>query len=100
MIRALAQQGEFGPTEDVERTVTDVTRRILKPGGMMILVVATARRLREADYIPVDVARRAYDPAQLRGMVSDAGFLPLKCEGLMRKRMPGRDRYFALAAIK
>src|SRR4051812_32909163 len=33
MIRALAQQGEFGPTEDVERTVTDVTRRILKPGG-------------------------------------------------------------------
>ena len=74
--------------------------RILKPGGMMILVVATARRLREADYIPVDVARRAYDPAQLRGMVSDAGFLPLKCEGLMRKRMPGRDRYFALAAIK
>jgi hypothetical protein len=33
MIRALAEQGEFGPTEDVERTVTDVTRRILKPGG-------------------------------------------------------------------
>jgi PAS domain S-box-containing protein len=33
MIRALAEQGEFGPTADVERTVTDVTRRILKPGG-------------------------------------------------------------------
>jgi signal transduction histidine kinase/HPt (histidine-containing phosphotransfer) domain-containing protein/FixJ family two-component response regulator len=33
MIRSLAQQGEFGPTEDIERTVTDVTRRILKPGG-------------------------------------------------------------------
>src|SRR5204863_317166 len=33
MIRSLAEQGEFGPTEDVERTVTDVTRRILKPGG-------------------------------------------------------------------
>src|SRR3954452_13871251 len=33
MIRALAEQGEFGPTDDVERTVTDVTRRILKPGG-------------------------------------------------------------------
>jgi len=33
MIRALAQQGEFGQTEDIERTVTDVTRRILRPGG-------------------------------------------------------------------
>ena len=33
MIRALAKQGEFGPTGDVERTVTEVTRRILRPGG-------------------------------------------------------------------
>ena len=33
MIRELAQQGEFGVTDDVERTVTEVTRRILKPGG-------------------------------------------------------------------
>jgi PAS domain S-box-containing protein len=33
MIRQLARQGEFGLTEDVERTVTEVTRRILRPGG-------------------------------------------------------------------
>ncbi|MEA2879827.1 MAG: hypothetical protein QOF14_5023 [Hyphomicrobiales bacterium] len=33
LIRQLAQQGEFGASDDVERTVTDVTRRILRPGG-------------------------------------------------------------------
>jgi signal transduction histidine kinase/CheY-like chemotaxis protein/HPt (histidine-containing phosphotransfer) domain-containing protein len=33
MIRQLAEQGEFGPSEDVEKTVTEVTRRILRPGG-------------------------------------------------------------------
>jgi signal transduction histidine kinase/DNA-binding NarL/FixJ family response regulator len=33
MIRSLARQGEFGVTDDVERTVTEVTRRILRPGG-------------------------------------------------------------------
>src|SRR5881227_1951869 len=33
MIRALAEQGEFGATDDIERVVTEVTRRILKPGG-------------------------------------------------------------------
>jgi PAS domain S-box-containing protein len=33
MIRQLANQGEFGQTDDVEKTVTDVTRRILRPGG-------------------------------------------------------------------
>jgi PAS domain S-box-containing protein len=33
MIRALAKQGEFGQTDDIEQTVTDVTRRILRPGG-------------------------------------------------------------------
>ena len=33
MIRELAQNGEFGPTDDVEKTVTEVTRRILRPGG-------------------------------------------------------------------
>jgi PAS domain S-box-containing protein len=33
MIRQLARQGEFGPSDDVERTVTEVTRRILRPGG-------------------------------------------------------------------
>ena len=33
MIRQLAEQGEFGPTDDIEKTVTEVTRRILRPGG-------------------------------------------------------------------
>ena len=33
MIRIIANQGEFGPTDDVEKTVTEVTRRILRPGG-------------------------------------------------------------------
>ena len=33
MIRELAQHGDFGQTDDVEKTVTDVTRRILRPGG-------------------------------------------------------------------
>ena len=33
MIRELARNGDFGPTDDVEKTVTDVTRRILRPGG-------------------------------------------------------------------
>ena len=33
MIRELARQGEFGSTDDIERTVTEVTRRILRPGG-------------------------------------------------------------------
>jgi PAS domain S-box-containing protein len=33
MVRELAQHGEFGATEDIEKTVTDVTRRILRPGG-------------------------------------------------------------------
>src|SRR5262249_12417212 len=33
MIRQLARQGEFGAADDVERTVTEVTRRILRPGG-------------------------------------------------------------------
>jgi PAS domain S-box-containing protein len=33
MIRELAEQGEFGTTDDVEKTVTEVTRRILRPGG-------------------------------------------------------------------
>jgi|GEM_PF-505611 len=33
LIRQLVQQGEFGASNDVERTVTDVTRRILRPGG-------------------------------------------------------------------
>ncbi len=33
MIRELARNGDFGPADDVEKTVTDVTRRILRPGG-------------------------------------------------------------------
>jgi PAS domain S-box-containing protein len=33
MIRVLAEHGEFGATDDIEKTVTDVTRRILRPGG-------------------------------------------------------------------
>jgi len=33
MIRQLARQGEFGASGDVEHTVTEVTRRILRPGG-------------------------------------------------------------------
>jgi signal transduction histidine kinase/CheY-like chemotaxis protein/HPt (histidine-containing phosphotransfer) domain-containing protein len=33
MIRQLAEQGEFGPADDIEKTVTEVTRRILRPGG-------------------------------------------------------------------
>jgi PAS domain S-box-containing protein len=33
MIRQLARQGEFGISDDVEQTVTEVTRRILRPGG-------------------------------------------------------------------
>jgi signal transduction histidine kinase/DNA-binding NarL/FixJ family response regulator len=33
MVRELAEHGEFGATDDVEKTVTEVTRRILRPGG-------------------------------------------------------------------
>ena len=33
VLRQLTEHGEFGPTEDVEKTVTQVARRILRPGG-------------------------------------------------------------------
>ena len=33
MVRELAEHGEFGPTDDIEKTVTEVTRRMLRPGG-------------------------------------------------------------------
>ena len=33
IIRALAAHGEFGPAEDIEEKVTQVARRILRPGG-------------------------------------------------------------------
>jgi PAS domain S-box-containing protein len=33
MIRELAEQGEFGLSDDIEKSVTEVTRRILRPGG-------------------------------------------------------------------
>ncbi len=33
IIRELAKHGEFGSTDDIETTVTEVARRILRPGG-------------------------------------------------------------------
>ena len=33
VLRELTEHGEFGPTDDVEKTVTQVARRILRPGG-------------------------------------------------------------------
>ena len=36
MIRELSAQGEFGQTDDIERTVTEVTRRILQAGWLAL----------------------------------------------------------------
>jgi PAS domain S-box-containing protein len=53
MIRSLAEQGEFGPTEDVERTVTDVTRRILKPGGARYEQLTATNKYIEFNFRPL-----------------------------------------------
>src|SRR3954464_13996945 len=79
MIRALAQQGEFGPTEDVERTVTDVTRRILKPGGARYEQRTATGKYIEFNFRPL----------------SDGGLL-----GLYRDITALKSREEALAAAK
>jgi signal transduction histidine kinase/FixJ family two-component response regulator/HPt (histidine-containing phosphotransfer) domain-containing protein len=79
MIRALAEQGEFGPTEDVERTVTDVTRRILKPGGARYEQRTATGKYIEFNFRPL----------------SDGGLL-----GLYRDITALKSREEALAAAK
>ena len=79
MIRALAEQGEFGPTEDVERTVTDVTRRILKPGGARYEQLTATGKYIEFNFRPL----------------SDGGLL-----GIYRDITALKSREQALAAAK
>jgi signal transduction histidine kinase/DNA-binding NarL/FixJ family response regulator/FtsZ-binding cell division protein ZapB len=79
MIRSLAQQGEFGPTDDVERTVTDVTRRILRPGGARYEQRTATGKYIEFNFRPL----------------SDGGLL-----GLYRDITALKSREEALAAAK
>src|SRR4029077_5139523 len=79
MIRALAQQGEFGQTEDIERTVTDVTRRILRPGGARYEQRTASGKFIEFNFRPL----------------SDGGVL-----GLYRDITALKSREEALAAAK
>src|SRR2546423_1621714 len=79
MIRALAEQGEFGATEDVERVVAEVTRRILKPGGARYEQPTASGKYIEFNFRPL----------------SDGGVL-----GLYRDITTLKSREEALAAAK
>ena len=79
LIRQLAQQGEFGPNDDVERTVTDVTRRILRPGGARYEQRTASGKFIEFNFRPV----------------SDGGVL-----GLYRDITTLKSREEALASAK
>jgi signal transduction histidine kinase/CheY-like chemotaxis protein len=79
MIRELAEQGEFGPTEDVEKTVAEVTRRILRPGGARYEQPTASGKYIEFNFRPL----------------SDGGVL-----GLYRDITTLKSREEALAAAK
>jgi len=53
ILRALAKHGEFGPTDDVEKTVTDVARRILRPGGSRYEVPIASGKYIEFNFRPL-----------------------------------------------
>jgi len=53
ILRALAQHGEFGPTDDVERTVTDAARRILRPGGSRYEIRIASGKFIEFNFRPL-----------------------------------------------
>ena len=59
MIRQLAEQGEFGPTDDIEKTVTEVTRRILRPGGARYEQRDRFRQVHRVQFPPAERRRRA-----------------------------------------
>ena len=79
MIRQLAEQGEFGPTDDIEKTVTEVTRRILRPGGARYEQPTASGKYIEFNFRPL----------------SDGGVL-----GLYRDITTLKSREEALAAAK
>src|SRR2546421_4101632 len=79
MIRALAEQGEFGATDDIERVVTEVTRRVLKPGGARYEQPTASGKYIEFNFRPL----------------SDGGVL-----GLYRDITTLKSREEALAAAK
>src|SRR5438128_2655900 len=79
MIRILTKQGEFGPVDDVETKVADVTRRMLKPGGSRYEQPTTNGKYIEYNFRPL----------------SDGGLL-----GIYRDITTLKNREEALAAAK
>jgi PAS domain S-box-containing protein len=79
IIRALAQHGEFGPTDDIEATVTQVARRILRPGGARYEAPIASGKYIEFNFRPL----------------SDGGLL-----GIYRDITMLKSREEALAAAK
>jgi PAS domain S-box-containing protein len=79
MIRYLAERGEFGPTEDIERTVAERVALIQRPGGSR------------------------YEQRTARGKYLEFTFQPLRDGGLLgiyRDITKLKDREEALAAAK
>ena len=79
MIRMLARQGEFGMIGDLEETVSEVTRRMLKPGGSRYEQPTTNGKYIEYNFRPL----------------SDGGLL-----GIYRDITALKTREEALAAAK
>ncbi|MEN3379764.1 MAG: hypothetical protein V7604_5119, partial [Hyphomicrobiales bacterium] len=79
MIRMLARQGEFGMIGDLEETISEVTRRMLKPGGSRYEQPTTSGKYIEYNFRPL----------------SDGGLL-----GIYRDITALKTREEALAAAK
>jgi PAS domain S-box-containing protein len=53
ILRELAKHGEFGPTDDIEQTVTNAARRILRPGGSRYEIRIASGKFIEFNFRPL-----------------------------------------------